>query len=212
RALVKSARACPGPIARSTYGAIVAGIRPSRASAKAKRAPSAATATSAHATSPAPPPIAGPWTRAITAFVQASTCSNASRRATASCRFSSRVRSRLARIHAMSAPPPDPRAPRPRRDRAPGAGEHHHADAVVGLCLADPPGELLHQGGPERVPPLRAIEGEREHGPLAVGRPAAHIRNTPKVVVAAGAREAASSPNARTSRVSSGSITPSSQR
>ena len=41
-----------------TYGAIVAGSRPSRTSANANRAPSTAIATSLHATSPAPPPIA----------------------------------------------------------------------------------------------------------------------------------------------------------
>jgi hypothetical protein len=51
-------RAAPGPILANTNGEITAGMIPNRTSVKPKLASLAATTTSAHATSPEPPPRA----------------------------------------------------------------------------------------------------------------------------------------------------------
>ena len=61
-------RAWPAPIFITTYGLITEGRIPSRASVKPSSVPWAAIATSAAATSPAPPPSAAPWTFATTAL------------------------------------------------------------------------------------------------------------------------------------------------
>ena len=53
-------------MARITYGAMVAGIRPSLVSVRQNSAVSDATAMSQAATRPTPPANAAPWTRAIT--------------------------------------------------------------------------------------------------------------------------------------------------
>ena len=74
---------------RNTNGAIVAGEIPSRPSVKAKTVPSSATATSAAATSPTPPPMAAPATRATTGFRQPSTAANIAAKFLASSLFSS---------------------------------------------------------------------------------------------------------------------------
>ena len=83
---------------------MVAGIRPRRVSVNPNVASGTVTATSAHATSPEPPPSAGPFTWAITARGQASIVSNRFRAMAASATFSSCSRSRARRIHSMSAP------------------------------------------------------------------------------------------------------------
>ena len=56
--------AARAPIARSTYGLIIAGIRPMRTSVRQNFASNEATAMSQAATSPMPPAKAGPCTRA----------------------------------------------------------------------------------------------------------------------------------------------------
>src|SRR2546426_2546940 len=91
RPVTKSAVACAGPIFRTTYGDTTAGRMPSRVSVKPKFAAVDATAISATATSPAPPPIAAPWTRATTGIGRSWIARNIRARARESARVCSRV-------------------------------------------------------------------------------------------------------------------------
>src|SRR6185437_15549824 len=92
-----------------------------------------------------------------------------------------------------------------------GAGEHDDPGAVVGQ-RRDHLGELDHELAVERVAGVRAVERDRGHEAVPVEPDAAHIRKTPKVVSGTGPHAAAARPKASTLRVSTGSITPSSQR
>src|SRR5688572_504271 len=92
------------PHLRTTYGETTAGRMPRRTSEKAKVASRDATAMSATATRPAPPPIACPWTRASSGIGRASRAPNISASARESVTFSSSVRSAVERIQATSAP------------------------------------------------------------------------------------------------------------
>ncbi len=87
--VTKYRRAAPTPIFASANGETTAGMIPSLTSEKAKTASCAATATSAQATSPAPPPSAWPCTRHTTGAGQRSTDSSSCRSAFASRRFAS---------------------------------------------------------------------------------------------------------------------------
>ena len=138
----------------------MAGIRPSRASANANVVPSAATATSAHATRPAPPPIAGavdPGDHRLGAGVDAPRMRPASAirvrevllSEVAARRASSRGRRR--REKAV----PAPRGPRRASRRRPQVAERP-------ASAASAPG----QG----VPALGAVQGERSR-PRPRGRP-----------------------------------------
>ena len=77
------------PILRSANGEITAGMIPSFTSENANTARSWATAMSAHATRPAPPPSAWPWTAATTGAGQVSIASSIRRSAFASATFAS---------------------------------------------------------------------------------------------------------------------------
>jgi len=70
--VVNAAVAKLGPTLRTTYGEITAGRIPSRTSVNANVAASTVTAMSAIATRPAPPPMAGPCTRAMIGIGRAS--------------------------------------------------------------------------------------------------------------------------------------------
>ena len=77
---------------------------PRRVSVKANVAAVDATAMSVTATSPAPPPIAAPWTRATTGIGRSWIARNIPARARESATFSSRLKSAIPRIQSMSAP------------------------------------------------------------------------------------------------------------
>ncbi len=92
---------------------MVAGIRPSLTSEKAKRAPSTATAMSQAATMPAPPPMAAPSTRATVSAGTSCSAFSILARPMASSRLSLSDQSAAERIQFRSAPalnvPPAPR-------------------------------------------------------------------------------------------------------
>src|SRR5581483_10347232 len=109
-----SRRACDGPIFASANGEMTAGMIPSFVSVKPKTVSRSATTASATAQSPAPPPSAAPWTRAMTGFGQRSIARNMSDIASASRTFASSLSSSDARIQFTSAPPQNAR-PSPSR-------------------------------------------------------------------------------------------------
>ena len=129
------------PIFASANGEITAGTIPSFTSEKANTALSPATAMSAQATSPAPPPRAWPWTRATTGAGQRSIASSMPRRALASATFASKSSSTEPRIQSTSAPAqklgPSParNTARPcrRRRTPPRAGDQRRVEGVAGL-------------------------------------------------------------------------------
>ena len=94
----------PGPSRRTTYGEMTAGTRPSRASGVPNRAVSAATTKSLATASPNPPPMAAPWTEAITGVGKAAAVRNSRAKRRASSRLASSPAWPEARIAARSAP------------------------------------------------------------------------------------------------------------
>ena len=197
---MNSSRAWPGPIARNTYGAIVAGSRPSRTSA-ANRAPSTAIATSLHATSPAPPPIA--WTADPRDHGLRATVHRLERR-----RHRRGLRTVLVdgQVHAGAHPL---QVARPSAVPAPVSTTTRTPSSAPATCR--PPTRDRSSPGSSAFR-RRAVQGERHDRAVARDDDVGHVRNTPNVVGSSGARDAASSPRASTLRVSSGSITPSSHK
>src|SRR6266542_4734839 len=92
-------------------------------------------------------------------------------------------------------------------------GKHQHARPVVGLHARETVAQRVDQLPVECVTHLGPVEPDTQDG--TVTRDVEHSRyilNTPNVVSGMGALSAAAIPSASTWRVSTGSITPSSQR
>ena len=204
RPVVNSSRARPGPIAADTYGAIVRRQQPEPHLGERE---AGAVDGDGHVGARDEAGAAadrGPFTRATTAF------GHGRARRTPPPSPRRRPGSRSSESSRLAAHPREVGAG---RERAAGAGQHDDPDdrrrlrrrSTASASAASRPGSsALRRSGP--------VERQRSR-PAPRGQPdVAHIRNTPKVVGSIGAREAASRPSASTLRVSSGSITPSSQR
>ena len=106
--------------------------------------------------------------------------------------------------------PESARTPEPAPEEDSPASYDPPAVAVDPAGLPEP---TVQPGGePEAAPLPSTRDAPRTALPKAEARPPAYIRKTPKVVSGMGAFSAAEIPSATTRRVSTGSITPSSQR
>ena len=101
---VRNQRRAAAPIFASTKGEMVAGVRPSRTSERRNCAPSIATAISAQATSPTPPPVTWPWATTITGLAQSLMAASMLESPMASAWFSASFLPAAARIQSRSAP------------------------------------------------------------------------------------------------------------
>ena len=140
---------------------------PSLTSEKANTASGAATAMSAQATRPAPPPSAWPCTRHTTGAGQRSTDSSRCRSAFASRRFALVVELGGGAHPLHVGARAEARALAREHDRADAADVHEHL------------GELRDQRRVERVAPLGPREGDPQDLAVALDLQGGHVRSLP---------------------------------
>ena len=161
--VTKSRRAWRSPIARRTNGEITAGRIPSLTSENPNTVSGWASATSAQATSPAPPPSACPWAATTTGAGQA--CDRLEHHP-----HPRRAREVLVvREPARASHPADVRARREARALA----AQHDSTRVADVCEGSR--QLVCGEVVERVPRLRAGEGDVEDGAVACRARRGHV-------------------------------------
>ena len=135
---------------------MTAGMIPSRTSVKPKTASGQATAMSAQATSPEPPPSAKPWTQQTTGAGQRSIDSSIRYSRIASSTFSSYERSIAARCHSTSAPA---------QNAGPSPVEEHRARVAD---VRERVGQLRDERGVEGVAAFGLRERHAEDVPVTL--------------------------------------------
>src|SRR5450631_743596 len=228
-AVKNSRRAARAPIASTTYGLIVAGMSPRRASDNAKTASGVPIAISQQAMRPIPPPNAAPWTRAIVGLGSSFNVVSIAASAFASARFCVREKPAIFFIQFRSAPA-QKLAPAPISTTARTAvSTPSRCSAELNSAISVSLNALWTSGrlsvttampaptATAIVVYLGAAAGFAVDLRLAVLlltralAMAGYIRNTPNVVGSMGLFSAAEIASPSTRRVSAGSMTPSSQ-